>query len=135
MTRCLININDSLFYLYLFLISTDASEIVQNLMLVFIKFIMMRYIDLLIFKLMTFFEFLLEPLLKNIPLSRSKWCNLTDSLEILYLFYTFIIFSDDKLYVGSVADFAGLEPLIYREPLRTSRYDLATLNGKIYFFL
>uniref|UniRef100_A0A6A7FXT6 Semaphorin-1A n=3 Tax=Hirondellea gigas TaxID=1518452 RepID=A0A6A7FXT6_9CRUS len=39
------------------------------------------------------------------------------------------VFADGQLYVGTVADFAGLEPLIYREPLRTTRYDLATLNA------
>ncbi|XP_018027086.1 semaphorin-1A [Hyalella azteca] len=39
------------------------------------------------------------------------------------------VFADGQLYVGSVADFAGLEPLIYREPLRTTRYDLSVLNS------
>lgn len=31
--------------------------------------------------------------------------------------------------MGTIADFAGLEPLIYREPLRTEQYDLSTLNS------
>lgn len=39
------------------------------------------------------------------------------------------VYVDDQLYVGTIADFAGLEPLIYREPLRTEQYDLSTLNA------
>ncbi|XP_042210654.1 semaphorin-1A-like isoform X2 [Homarus americanus] len=39
------------------------------------------------------------------------------------------VFADGQLYVGTIADFAGLEPLIYREPLRTEQYDLSTLNS------
>ncbi|KAK7083551.1 Sema domain, partial [Halocaridina rubra] len=34
-----------------------------------------------------------------------------------------------QLYVGTIADFAALEPLIYREPLRTEQYDLSILNA------
>merc|ERR1719259_853073 len=33
------------------------------------------------------------------------------------------VYADKQLYVGSVADFAGLDPLIYRQPLRTTRFD------------
>lgn len=36
--------------------------------------------------------------------------------------------ADGQLYVGTIADFIGLEPLIYREPLRTEQYDLSVLN-------
>lgn len=39
------------------------------------------------------------------------------------------VFADGHLYVGTIADFAGLEPLIYRDPLRTEQYDLSTLNA------
>lgn len=38
------------------------------------------------------------------------------------------VYADGQLYVATIADFAGLEPLIYRNPLRTEQYDLATLN-------
>jgi hypothetical protein len=34
------------------------------------------------------------------------------------------------LFVGTVADFSGMDPLIYREPLRTEQYDATNLNGK-----
>ncbi|XP_076053695.1 semaphorin 1a [Oratosquilla oratoria] len=39
------------------------------------------------------------------------------------------VYADKQLYVGTIADFAGLEPLIYREPLRTEQYDQSTLNA------
>ncbi|KAK4297403.1 hypothetical protein Pmani_030179 [Petrolisthes manimaculis] len=39
------------------------------------------------------------------------------------------VFADGQLYVGTIADFIGLEPLIYREPLRTEQYDLSVLNS------
>jgi hypothetical protein len=38
---------------------------------------------------------------------------------------------DGELFVGTVADFSGMNPLIYREPLRTEQYDATNLNGKI----
>lgn len=34
------------------------------------------------------------------------------------------------MYTATVADFSGLDALIYREPLRTERSDLKQLNGK-----
>lgn len=37
--------------------------------------------------------------------------------------------SDGELFVGTVADFSGMDPLIYREPLRTEQYDATNLNG------
>lgn len=40
--------------------------------------------------------------------------------------------SDGELYSGTVADFSGMEPIIYREPLQTEQYDSMTLNGKNY---
>ena len=36
---------------------------------------------------------------------------------------------DGELFVGTVADFSGMDPLIYREPLRTEQYDATNLNG------
>ncbi|GBP13842.1 Semaphorin-1A [Eumeta japonica] len=36
-----------------------------------------------------------------------------------------------ELYSGTVADFSGMEPIIYREPLQTEPYDSMTLNGRI----
>lgn len=41
--------------------------------------------------------------------------------------------SDGELYSGTVADFSGMEPIIYREPLQTEPYDSMTLNGMCYF--
>jgi hypothetical protein len=32
-----------------------------------------------------------------------------------------------------VADFSGMDPLIYREPLRTEQYDATNLNGNAPF--
>ena len=37
--------------------------------------------------------------------------------------------TDGELFVGTVADFSGMDPLIYREPLRTEQYDATNLNG------
>lgn len=52
--------------------------------------------------------------------------------RISYVWWCFVLpFPDGQLYVGTIADFAGLEPLIYREPLRTEQYDLSTLNCKL----
>ncbi|XP_046662250.1 semaphorin-1A-like isoform X2 [Homalodisca vitripennis] len=38
------------------------------------------------------------------------------------------VYADGQLYTATVADFSGLDPLIYREPLRTERSDLKLLN-------
>lgn len=38
--------------------------------------------------------------------------------------------SDGDLYVGTVGQFSGADPLIYRKPLRTEQFDLKHLNGK-----
>lgn len=38
--------------------------------------------------------------------------------------------ADGQMYTATVADFSGLDALIYREPLRTERSDLKQLNGK-----
>lgn len=40
-----------------------------------------------------------------------------------------MIDADGELFVGTVADFSGMDPLIYREPLRTEQYDATNLNG------
>lgn len=44
---------------------------------------------------------------------------------------------DNELYSGTVADFSGSDPIIYREPLQTEQYDSLSLNGKFYkqFFI
>lgn len=39
------------------------------------------------------------------------------------------IYVDDQLYSGTVADFSGSDPLIYKEPMRTERLDFKQLNG------
>ncbi|XP_022207444.2 semaphorin-1A [Nilaparvata lugens] len=38
------------------------------------------------------------------------------------------IYADGQLYAATVADFSGVDPLIFREPLRTERSDLKQLN-------
>ncbi|XP_022669561.1 semaphorin-1A-like isoform X2 [Varroa destructor] len=54
-------------------------------------------------------------------------------------------FADGDLYVGTVGQFSGADPLIYRKPLRTEQFDLKHLNapqfvssmhlaGFVYFF-
>ena len=42
------------------------------------------------------------------------------------------VYVDGELYTGTVADFSGMDPLIYRdrEPLKTEQYESAILNGK-----
>ncbi|CAD6201382.1 GSCOCG00000185001-RA-CDS, partial [Cotesia congregata] len=35
---------------------------------------------------------------------------------------------DGELYTGTVADFSGMDPIIYREPLQTEQYDSMSLN-------
>lgn len=37
---------------------------------------------------------------------------------------------DGDLYVATVAQFSGADPLIYREPLRTEQFNFEHLNGK-----
>ncbi|XP_039278036.1 semaphorin-1A isoform X2 [Nilaparvata lugens] len=39
------------------------------------------------------------------------------------------VFVDDVLYTGTVADFSGMDPIIYREPLQTEQYDSMSLNA------
>uniref|UniRef100_A0A8D8ZYR5 Semaphorin-1A n=4 Tax=Cacopsylla melanoneura TaxID=428564 RepID=A0A8D8ZYR5_9HEMI len=39
------------------------------------------------------------------------------------------IFVDNELYTGTVADFSGMDPIIYREPLQTEQYDSMSLNA------
>lgn len=41
--------------------------------------------------------------------------------------------SDGDLYTGTVADFSGMDPIIYREPLQTEQYDSMSLNGTSQF--
>lgn len=40
---------------------------------------------------------------------------------------------DGDLYTGTVADFSGMDPIIYREPLQTEQYDSMSLNGYYIF--
>lgn len=37
------------------------------------------------------------------------------------------------MYTATVADFGGVESIIYRDPLRTERSDLKQLNGELIF--
>lgn len=37
--------------------------------------------------------------------------------------------AEDNLYVATVAQFSGADPLIYRSPLRTEQYNPKHLNG------
>uniref|UniRef100_W8ANI8 Semaphorin-2A n=1 Tax=Ceratitis capitata TaxID=7213 RepID=W8ANI8_CERCA len=39
------------------------------------------------------------------------------------------VFADNELYSGTVADFSGSDPIIYREPLQTEQYDSLSLNA------
>ncbi|XP_071862291.1 semaphorin 1a isoform X1 [Bombus fervidus] len=39
------------------------------------------------------------------------------------------VYVDGELYTGTVADFAGMDPIIYREPLQTEQYDSKSLNA------
>jgi Sema domain len=50
--------------------------------------------------------------------------------SVLFIGENFLIWTDGELYAGTVSDFSGLDPMIYREPLRTEQYDLKHLNGK-----
>ncbi|CAB3366769.1 Hypothetical predicted protein [Cloeon dipterum] len=43
------------------------------------------------------------------------------------------VFVDGELYSGTYADFAGFDPLIFREPLRTAQFDSNTFNHPIDF--
>lgn len=40
------------------------------------------------------------------------------------------VYVNGELYTGTVADFSGMDPIIYREPLQTEQYDSMSLNGK-----
>uniref|UniRef100_A0A0A9Y8X2 Semaphorin-1A n=1 Tax=Lygus hesperus TaxID=30085 RepID=A0A0A9Y8X2_LYGHE len=39
------------------------------------------------------------------------------------------VYVDGDLYTGTVADFSGMDPIIYREPLQTEQYDSMSLNA------
>lgn len=43
------------------------------------------------------------------------------------------IYAGGQLYSGTVADFSGGDPLIYKEPMRTERLDFKQLNGIFYY--
>lgn len=59
------------------------------------------------------------------------------SIKIAENFHkSFSVFvSDGVLYTGTVADFSGMDPIIYREPLQTEQYDSMSLNGKFFFLI
>lgn len=44
---------------------------------------------------------------------------------------TEFMIADNELYSGTVADFSGSDPIIYRETLQTEQYDSLSLNGKL----
>lgn len=48
----------------------------------------------------------------------------------LFIIYIYVLIADNELYSGTVADFSGSDPIIYREPLQTEQYDSLSLNGK-----
>uniref|UniRef100_A0A224X817 Semaphorin-1A n=1 Tax=Panstrongylus lignarius TaxID=156445 RepID=A0A224X817_9HEMI len=39
------------------------------------------------------------------------------------------VYVDGDLYTGTIADFSGMDPIIYREPLQTEQYDSMSLNA------
>ncbi|XP_058804180.1 semaphorin-1A isoform X2 [Phymastichus coffea] len=39
------------------------------------------------------------------------------------------VYVDGELFTGTVADFTGMDPIIYREPLQTEQYDSMSLNA------
>ncbi|XP_066594900.1 semaphorin-1A-like isoform X2 [Prorops nasuta] len=39
------------------------------------------------------------------------------------------VYVDGELYTGTVADFSGMDPIIYREPLQTEQFDSMSLNA------
>ncbi|XP_065335905.1 semaphorin-1A-like isoform X2 [Cloeon dipterum] len=43
------------------------------------------------------------------------------------------VFVDGELYSGTYADFAGFDPVIFREPLRTAQFDSNTFNHPVDF--
>ena len=45
----------------------------------------------------------------------------------------FSFLADGDLYSGTVADFQGTIPLIFRQPLKTDHNDYNQLNGKVGF--
>uniref|UniRef100_A0A1B0FPC6 Sema domain-containing protein n=1 Tax=Glossina morsitans morsitans TaxID=37546 RepID=A0A1B0FPC6_GLOMM len=40
-----------------------------------------------------------------------------------------VLYRNNELYSGTVADFSGSDPIIYREPLQTEQYDSLSLNA------
>ena len=61
----------------------------------------------------------------------SFWCRSSSSVFCVSWLSPFMKWKkkDGELFVGTVADFSGMDPLIYREPLRTEQYDATNLNG------
>lgn len=49
--------------------------------------------------------------------------------DLIDLFFHHYFSTDNELYSGTVADFSGSDPIIYREPLQTEQYDSLSLNG------
>lgn len=51
----------------------------------------------------------------------------------LILWLHLFLISEGDLYVATVAQFTGADPLIYREPLRTEQFNWKHLNGNFLF--
>lgn len=64
------------------------------------------------------------------PPLKQKYVLKYQSLLKQAIAYILALFADNELYSGTVADFSGSDPIIYREPLQTEQYDSLSLNGK-----
>uniref|UniRef100_A0A1A9WXA0 Sema domain-containing protein n=1 Tax=Glossina brevipalpis TaxID=37001 RepID=A0A1A9WXA0_9MUSC len=51
-------------------------------------------------------------------------------IELFNFINHFLQQQHNELYSGTVADFSGSDPIIYREPLQTEQYDSLSLNVK-----
>ena len=86
-------------------------------------------VELLIMLLLLLLLFLFFLCVVRLP---SFWCRSSSSVFCVSWLSPFMKWKkkkDGELFVGTVADFSGMDPLIYREPLRTEQYDATNLNG------
>lgn len=71
----------------------------------------------------------------NIHTNKFIWFAFVLFCTIIHIYLTILIhlffslFADNELYSGTVADFSGSDPIIYRETLQTEQYDSLSLNG------
>lgn len=64
-------------------------------------------------------------------IAHSQWI-ISNGIFFINPFLNVLSYStDNELYSGTVADFSGSDPIIYREPLQTEQYDSLSLNGKL----